>query len=456
MKRCTRCVLALAGLCLMSVTPMTALADGPDVIVGDLPNMQYFATQNGKAAYSIATTSCNIGNAQLFWIQSNNNHPVIAQNLYQIRNGRFRQIGQSWLKHGFCALQEGVCGACQPAGSGCVQRLGVGCSDPYSSSLNGTQSNLGPRSQVNPWTGEFPYPFTAPAATTPLHRRLVVDLADLPPQTPSAGTVYLMEGQYVTRDDALAGNQNNNASYRRIAFNNPTSFGTVGQTQRQKPAILGWKDFDPNVVIAVVDVPGEGRFYVGGNAVDNGDGTYTYNYAVYNMNSHIAARSFSVPMPCGVTATDINFSHAPSHSGEPYSNDPWTATVRSADALVWETETMEQNPNANAIRWGTAYTFWFTTTAAPAAGDVQIGLFRQPGGTLVATGMPVPGANCRADWDGNGGVNSNDISAFLADWLTSVQEGTLEADQNCDGSVNSNDISSYLSSWLNAVSGAGC
>src|SRR5690606_29652082 len=106
------------GLCVLSATPLAAVADGPDVIVGDLPNLQHFATLNGKAAYSVATTSCNIGNAQLFWIETNNNHPVIAQNLYMIRDGRFRQIGQSWLKHGFCALQEGICGQCQPAGGG--------------------------------------------------------------------------------------------------------------------------------------------------------------------------------------------------------------------------------------------------------------------------------------------------------------------------------------------------
>src|SRR5690606_7969094 len=197
------------------------------------------------------------------------------------------------------------------------------------------------------WTGEFPYPFTAPAASTQLHRRLQVDLADLPPLTPSTGTIYLMEGQYVARDDSQAGNQNNNASYRRVHFNNPGSFSSVGQTQRQKPAILGWKDSDPNVAVAIADVPGEGRFYIGSNAVDNGDGTYTYNYAVYNMNSHISARSFSVPLSCGAAATEMGFSHAPSHSGEPYSNDPWAATVRGGDELVWETETELQNPNAN-------------------------------------------------------------------------------------------------------------
>ena len=53
------------------------------------------------------------------WFQEPNNlHPVIGQNLYQWHDGLFRQVGQSWLKHGFCALQSGGCGSCQPAGGG--------------------------------------------------------------------------------------------------------------------------------------------------------------------------------------------------------------------------------------------------------------------------------------------------------------------------------------------------
>ena len=40
--------------------------------------------------------------------------------------------------------------------------LGVGCSDPYGSGLNGSQNGLGPRYEVNPHTGVFPYPYTSP------------------------------------------------------------------------------------------------------------------------------------------------------------------------------------------------------------------------------------------------------------------------------------------------------
>ncbi len=62
---------------------------------------------------------------------------------------------------------------------------------------------------------------------------------------------------------------------------------------------------------------------------------------------------------------------------------------------------------------------------------------------------------CPADWDASGAVNSNDISAFLTDWLASVQNSDLVADFDGSGTVNSNDISAFLSAWL-AAAGGGC
>jgi len=58
---------------------------------------------------------------------------------------------------------------------------------------------------------------------------------------------------------------------------------------------------------------------------------------------------------------------------------------------------------------------------------------------------------CAANWDRDGSVNSNDISAFLTSWLNAVGGGPVSADFDCDGATNSNDISAFLSSWLAAV-----
>ena len=125
---------------------------GPDVIVGVLTGPDSYGNAGGYYAYSCGTTSCNIGTEELLWFANNPNHPVIAQNMYRLKDGRFQMIGMSWLKHGFTALNENLCGTCSPTPG---TTLGVGCSDPYTSGLNGSQGLLGPRSQVNATTGFF-------------------------------------------------------------------------------------------------------------------------------------------------------------------------------------------------------------------------------------------------------------------------------------------------------------
>ena len=87
-------------------------------------------------AYSFGTSSVNVGNVNLDWIDGSPNHPVIGQNMFRLKDGRFEQIGQSWLKHGFCALQLLGCGACATQ-AGCLSFLKPGCRDPYSASLSG-------------------------------------------------------------------------------------------------------------------------------------------------------------------------------------------------------------------------------------------------------------------------------------------------------------------------------
>ena len=85
----------------------------------------------------VGTTSCNNGDQEFDWFAlPDNDHPVIPQNLYRMSGGtsnndRFEQIGQSWLKHAFTALQDNACGfGCTPAAANGTH-LGVGCSDPY-------------------------------------------------------------------------------------------------------------------------------------------------------------------------------------------------------------------------------------------------------------------------------------------------------------------------------------
>ena len=75
------------------------------------------ATVDGEtySAFSMANTSCNIGDQVAQWIDTPNNarNPLIAPNIYRIYNGRMQHIGMGWPKHSFCAVSEPTCGSCQ-------------------------------------------------------------------------------------------------------------------------------------------------------------------------------------------------------------------------------------------------------------------------------------------------------------------------------------------------------
>ena len=319
---------------------------GPDVIVGNLIAIQSYPPENGISAFSVGTDSCNAGDEPANWFASTPDHPVIAQNMYRLQGTRFEQIGMSWLKHGFSVAAQDTCGfGCDDPDGDTL--LGCGCSDLYGTFLNGMQDNLGPRTQVNPLTGAFVFPrrVTDPRCDDcgSIDRRLQVDNADLD----NAGALYFVESQYVTADDAMAGNGLNNNSYRRIIFVDPTvtcpiPFGiefcpvVIGSTVREAAAIRAWSASDTEVVERDVLVAGEGRFIVAGRASFVGD-VWRYDYAIQNINSHRGAASFSVPLPQGVSATAVlasaGFHDVDPHSGEPYEtiacgtcrNDPGTS-----------------------------------------------------------------------------------------------------------------------------------
>ena len=100
-------------------------------------------------------------------------------------------------------------------------------------------------------------------------------------------------------------------------------------TQRQKPAILGWQAADPDVGIEIVDVAGDGRFYVGVKMTSNGNGTNHFEFAVFNQNSDRSARGFNVTFPSGTPTFNAvdNFHDVDYHSGDVYSLTDWTPSV---------------------------------------------------------------------------------------------------------------------------------
>jgi len=372
-------------------------SSGPDIIIFDIPSITRWGTVGDITGYSIGSKACNIGTVGLGWDGYSPDHPVIAQNLYRLKNGRFEHIGMSWAKHGYYAGTFSDCCTCQDPNDHTV--LGVGCSDVYGATFNGNQAGingaggLGPRSEINAATGVFPFPYGSLGQTgDAIYKRLQVHNNDIDPDQ-NSGASYFAEIQYVTPDEAAAGTDNNNVSWAPAAVGAPAGGGwelsIAGDVHAQKPAIYAWKDADPNVTLININIPGDGRMILGYLATDNGDGTWHYEYALFNMTSHRSAQSFTIPIPSGVTVTNIGYHDVAYHSGEPYSGANWTSDV-SGGNLTWQTQTFDENENANALRWGTLYNFRFNADAGPGAASAQLGLFRpgSPGSMSVSAAGP--------------------------------------------------------------------
>lgn len=389
-------------------------AHGPDVIVGDLPNLEEEGSAGTQVGLAVATTSCNNGDQPLDWLAlPNTDHPVIPQNLYRMAGGadnteRFEQIGQSWLKHAFFALEDSVCGTCNTSGCQTGSHLCPGCSDPYSANLNGDQSQIGSRAWVNPFTGDFPP--TADEHGGHNHdgvsHRIIVEVDDLN-TTLNTGASYFAEAQYVTPHEFAwcqshpgECNMYNNASYRKYIVSGTTSFSFSpdGETARMQPAIRAWTAATVNRIEP--DPGNDGIWFMGYKVTNPSAGVWHYEYAVFNQNLDRSIQSFSVPIGPGVNITNIGFHAPPQHPGwandgtfnnEGYSNAPWTPT-QAANSLTWSCETFAQNQNANAIRWGTLYNFRFDADQPPQATNATVEFFKTGPPMLVAIQAPSGGA----------------------------------------------------------------
>jgi hypothetical protein len=399
-------------------------AHGPDVIVGDLPNLQQFGSAGTQVGLAVATTSCNNGDQPLDWFQlPNTDHPVIPQNLYRMAGGvdntqRFEQIGQSWLKHAFFALEDTVCSTCDTSNCQTGSHLCPGCSDPYSANLNGDQGQIGSRAWVNPFTGSFPSTANEHGGHSHngVSHRILVEADDLN-TTLNQGASYFAEAQYVTPHEyawcqahPTECNMFNNASYRKYTVSGTTNFSFTpdGSTARMQPAIRAWTGATVNRIEP--DPGNDGIWFMGYKVTNPSAGVWHYEYALFNENLDRAIQSFSVPLGPGINITNIAFHAPPQHPGwandgtfnsQGYSSAPWTPT-QTANSLTWSCETFAQNQNANAIRWGTLYNFRFDADQPPQATNATVDFFKTgsaitvdvqaPAGAGTPTPTPTPSA----------------------------------------------------------------
>lgn len=453
-----------------------ASAAGPDVIVGDMPDVSNFGVvgtaPNEIYAYSVGTTSCNLAPASpgvfkswlpgyatvqdnaLLWIDPADTtdpvarltHPVISQNLYKLSGGRFTQLGQAWLKHGFCALQGTVCSTCTPGGN--CNFLYPGCSDPYGSGLNGSQGGLGPKSEVNAANGHYNAPWiNNGVGSGNAFKRLQARKTELT----DAGATFIVACMYMQPEDrgGVGGygvqNSYNSESYRRVTINQSTYAMTLADnTQRGKPAIQAWQDNDPTVHLSNVDVVNDGRFIVGSKVINLGGGQYRYEYAIQNFHSDRSGGSFSIPMPAGATVTNVGFHDVAYHSGEPYNGTDWAIAVSTGQVSWTCVDTYNaSNDTGNALRWDTIYNFYFDCNLPAGTGAATIGLYKpgQAGDpTSVPAGVRLPSVGGNTHPENDDYLFALPITQGTAPFTTTGATTDGHAETTCSAGGVSNDV----------------
>gem|GEM_PF-2437025 len=386
----------------------------PDVTFCELFGLAQFGRKDDIVGLAINTTSWNRGNADLTWLANPDpRHLFIVQNLYRIKDDRFEQIGQSWVKHGFFALGSEQCS------TSCTYEdlpghhegpfLGMGCTDTYTAGLNAFQNGLGPREEVNPWTGGWD-PATSELNTNHSHdaiqHRLEVHDRDIDPAQ-NANARFIAEGYYVHFEDVVP---LNNAAWKEITSISGFPGGSwtfsmppLGNGMAIGFAVNSWTGAEQTTFAeelpVVKGVSPDGRCDLRAKATDNGDGTWHYEYALLNIDMDRKVRSFTVPIDETNFITNVGFHAVESHD-ESFDNVPWTSTISTNcpvgnRCVVWETVN-------NPLRWGTVYNFRFDASAPPLPGPggdprgatLVLGLF-DPGAVMSVSGPslgPMPGS----------------------------------------------------------------
>ena len=343
---------------------------GADITVSELSasNTNYGSfTVSGETfrAYSFPFVFHNIGRVPFPVIASPNAaHPVTAQNAYRIKSGMIEQIGLGWAFHSFFPYSTGS--GCFVSGSQYIQ---VGCFSLQPST--GTQSDLGWRKEINPSTGVFPGQFNSGAPSAPAigGRRLQIPINALAPSL-NPGAVYVIEAHVIAAADAAAGNNLNNLSWRNVTVGGSAlNLTATGSTRSQQSALNAWKEVHPDTLLSSCDFLGDGRFLAGSRAFQNANGTWHYEYAVYNMTSAKGAGSFHIDVSSCATTSNYRFLSPRYHSGEPQVNTPWSIErvplAPGIDRILFKTESQAENIDANRLNWGTLYNFGFDADLPP-------------------------------------------------------------------------------------------
>lgn len=462
------------GLSTLAAAPARA---GVDIALGEFYSFFPRGYVPPYLGYSVTTVSCNVGDTAADWhAPMDPRHPFIAYAMYRVENGRIEQIGLSWVKHGFAALRESHCATCTAPSDPTI--LPPNCSDTYSVFANSNRSYLGPRTEVNPWTGDwqpcgsyFDNAWGTPddcsnAGTLPPFQpyQHVLKLLDSDlDQDVHSTAIYYTEGMYLVKNDV---DRSNNIGWRRMGITEtgspsqpfsgtdenpdgtPMTQDHAGRTPQYGPAINVWSTNRVTLNASESAIAADGEVVVASQATDLGGGTWHYEYAAFNYNFDHEVASLSVPIAACAVVSNVgfrDFEYSQPVGGAAVADDvngtDWTASV-GGGAIAW-TDTSSVNP----LRWGQLFNFWFDANVPPGSSTVTI-TTAQPSVPDSLSGAllgPTP-AYAPGDVNGDAVVNPDDVPPFVDILLSGAgnPSATCAADVNGSGGVDGDDVQGFV------------
>ena len=349
----------------------------------------------GRTGFSLTTIACNVGDVEIPWsAPMDEGHPGIAMGLFREHEGRFEQVGVSWIKHGFFAQSNSACTPCSGTTNGSV--LGVGCSDTYGTSNNGNRFWLGPRDEWDPftstWACEGSYFDGLPvdcerdengSGLNDVDHRLEAFDADLA----LPGARYYYEASFLVPGDV---DPSNHIASRRaeIVEDSGTFFATTptvgqGNPMVHGPAVLRWGQKRTIVDLA----PDDGRVVLAVQVTPKDGGLWRYEYALYNWTLRGEVSAFAVPA-ASAFAAERTFRDIDEFLG----NNWFPQLVEGNLRWAWNGVELPGIKVAGPLTFGSLYNFGFTSDRPPAVRDAVLTL-HEPGGapSLVPVETLAPG-----------------------------------------------------------------
>jgi hypothetical protein len=492
-----------------------------DVFVGTTTSSAPGLPAN-TVAISIGTTSCNPQPSQAApygladWYEAwhpsgrGEKHPYIVSQIYRLRaNGRLEQIAGSWVKHGWEAASspqgavagpngQAACGngTC-PSTSARSTQLGSNCADTYGSGLNRDRFWLGPRTEVLArgtadapgWTQRGSWfdrmvasgandvaaatanqtdnirsysPSTSAAQSNKLNE---IPVAEINASVLGTTGRIFMESYYVVNGDA---NKLNNLAHRRFRYTQPTALPSAANftfdgPHTYGPVILSMRDLTDLTKTGWGDMQvaaepqTEGIVYVATRVVQTAPGQWRYEYNAFNLDLDRQVSQFSVPLPPNASISDIGFNQ-PRVFNPGMDAGNWTAQVDGGN-VTWSAPAPGAGLLANGLRWGTMFTFWFTSSNPP-RDNGEVSLTQLNPGTVagaLTAGSRVPRSvadivEVGGVLGGDGLITGDDFIAFI----NAFAEGGSLADicevggiPGPDGLVTGDDFVLFINAFAN-------